>query len=71
MEKELDPELRKLEELNYLVEEPTQDKKRDIVIGIMKKLAEKGYYSTILNSDDYEIGRITRNALNCLCNLWR
>ncbi|MFW9949530.1 MAG: hypothetical protein ACFFKA_05335, partial [Candidatus Thorarchaeota archaeon] len=63
MERELDPELRKLEELNYLVEEPTQDKKRAIVIGIMKKLAEKGYYSTILNSDDYEIGRITRNAL--------
>ncbi|HEC38473.1 MAG TPA: hypothetical protein ENI29_09565, partial [bacterium] len=34
MEKELDRELRKLEELNYLVEEPTQDKKKDIVIGI-------------------------------------
>ena len=63
MEKDLDPDLRKLEELNYLVEEPTQDKKREIVIGIMKKLAEKGYYSTIFNSDDYEIGRITRNAL--------
>jgi alkylation response protein AidB-like acyl-CoA dehydrogenase len=63
MEKELDPELKKLEELNYFVEEPTQDKKREIVIGIMKKLAEKGYYSTILNTDDYEIGRITRNAL--------
>ncbi|MFX0105790.1 MAG: acyl-CoA dehydrogenase family protein [Candidatus Hodarchaeota archaeon] len=63
MEKELDPELRKLENLNYFVEEPTQDKKRDIVIGIMKKLAEKGYYSTILNTKDYEIGNITRNAL--------
>ena len=63
LEKEIDPELRKLEELNYFVEEPTQDKKRDIVIGIMKKLAEKGYYSTILNEEDHEVGRITRNAL--------
>ena len=63
MEKELDPELRKLEDLNYLVEEPTQDKKRDIVIGIMKKLAENGYYSTILNIEDYEVGRIVRNVL--------
>jgi alkylation response protein AidB-like acyl-CoA dehydrogenase len=63
MEKELDPELRKLENLNYYVEEPTQDKKKEIVIGIMKKLAEKGYYSTILNTENYEVGRITRNAL--------
>ncbi|KKL89425.1 hypothetical protein LCGC14_1914830, partial [marine sediment metagenome] len=63
MEKELDRELRKLEELNYLVEEPTQDKKKDIVIGIMKKLANKGYYSTILNTEDYEVGGIVRNAL--------
>jgi len=63
MEKELDPELRKLENLNYFVEEPTQDKKKGIVIAIMKKLAEKGYYSTVLNIEEYEIGRITRNAL--------
>jgi len=63
MEKELDPEFRKLEDLNYLVEEPTQDKKRDIVIGIMKQLSDKGYYSTILNTEDYDVGRITRNAL--------
>ncbi|MFX1344911.1 MAG: acyl-CoA dehydrogenase [Promethearchaeota archaeon] len=63
MEKEMDPELRKLENLNYYVEEPTQDKKKEIVIGIMKMLAEKGYYSTILNIEDYEVGRITRNAL--------
>ncbi|MFX1571614.1 MAG: acyl-CoA dehydrogenase family protein [Promethearchaeota archaeon] len=63
MEKELDPELRKLEDLNYYVEEPTQDKKKDIVIGIMKKLSDKGYYSTILNTEEYEIGRIARNAL--------
>ena len=63
MEKELDSELKKLEDLNYLVEEPTQDKKRDIVIGVMKKLAENGYYSTILNAGDYEVGRIVRNAL--------
>ena len=63
IEKELDPEFRKLEDLNYLVEEPTQDKKRDIVINIMKRLSDKGYYSTILNTDEYEVGRITRNAL--------
>ncbi len=63
MEKELDPELKKLEELNYLVEEPTQDKKKEIVVEIMQKLAQNGYYSTILNTEDYEIGRITRNAL--------
>ena len=29
----------------------------------MKKLSEKGYYSTILNTEGYEVGRITRNAL--------
>ncbi len=63
MEKELDPEFIKLEDLNYLVEEPTQDKKRDIVVDIMKKLSDKGYYSTILNTEEYEVGRITRNAL--------
>ena len=63
MEKDLDTEFRKLEDLNYLVEEPTQDKKRDIVISIMKKLSDKGYYSTILNTEDYDVGRITRNAL--------
>ncbi|MFW9780967.1 MAG: acyl-CoA dehydrogenase family protein [Candidatus Heimdallarchaeota archaeon] len=63
MEKELDPELRKLEDLNYLVEEPTQERKKEIVIRIMKKLSEHGYYSTILNTDEYEVGRITRNAL--------
>jgi len=63
IEKELDPEFRKLEDLNYLVEEPTQDKKRDIVVRILKKLARSNYYSTILNTDEYEVGRITRNAL--------
>jgi alkylation response protein AidB-like acyl-CoA dehydrogenase len=63
MEKELDPDLRKLEDLNYYVEEPTQEKKKDIVIGIMKKLSDHGYYSTILNTAEYDVGRITRNAL--------
>ena len=63
IENEIDNDLRKLEELNYFVEEPTQEKKKDIVIGIMKKLAKRGYYSTVLNTDDYEVGRITRNAL--------
>jgi len=63
IENDLDGELRKLEELNYYVEEPTQDRKKEIVIGIMKKLAEKGYYSTILDTEEHEVGRITRNAL--------
>ncbi|MHA1284778.1 MAG: acyl-CoA dehydrogenase family protein [Promethearchaeota archaeon] len=64
LEKEIDPELRKLEELNYFVEEPTQDKKKEIVIRILKKLAEGGYYSTIMQDESqYEVGRITRNAL--------
>ncbi len=63
LEKDLDKDLKALEELNYYVEEPTQNKKRDIVIHVMKKLADKGYYSTILNTEDYEVGRITRNAL--------
>ena len=63
IEKELDAELRKLEELNYIVEEPTQEKKRELVVNIMKKLSDKGYYSTILNEDEYEVGRITRNTL--------
>jgi len=63
LEREIDKDLKALEELNYFVEEPTQDKKKAIVVGIMKKLAESGYYSTILNEDEYELGRITRNAL--------
>ena len=63
LEKHIDKDLKALEELNYFVEEPTQDKKKEIVVGIMKKLAEHGYYSTILNEDEYELGRITRNAL--------
>lgn len=64
LEKEIDPDLRKLEDLNYYVEEPTQDKKKEIVIGIMRKLAQGGYYSTIMQDESqYEIGRITRNAL--------
>ncbi|MFX1235384.1 MAG: acyl-CoA dehydrogenase family protein [Promethearchaeota archaeon] len=63
LENRLDKDLRKLEELNYYIEQPTEDKKKEIVIGIMKKLAEKGYYSTILNTEEFEVGRITRNAL--------
>ncbi|MHA1488714.1 MAG: acyl-CoA dehydrogenase family protein [Promethearchaeota archaeon] len=63
LERDLDKDLKALEELNYYVEEPTQNKKRDIVVHIMKKLADKGYYSTVLNVEDYEVGRITRNAL--------
>ena len=63
LERDIDKDLRALEELNYYVEEPTQDKKREIVIRIMKKLAEYGYYSTTLDEDEYEVGKITRNAL--------
>ena len=64
IEKNIDPELKKLEELNYFVEEPTQDKKKQVVVDIMKKLAEGGYYSTIMQDEsEYDIGRITRNAL--------
>ena len=61
LERDLDKDLRALEELDYYVEEPTQDKKREIVIRIMKKLAENGYYSTILNEDEYE--KICKKAL--------
>jgi alkylation response protein AidB-like acyl-CoA dehydrogenase len=63
LEEEIDIDLKKLEELNYFVEEPTQDKKKEIVIRIMQKLAERGYYSTILNEEEHDVGRITRNAL--------
>jgi alkylation response protein AidB-like acyl-CoA dehydrogenase len=63
MENNLEKDLRNLEELNYLAEEPIQDKKREIVANIMKTLSKKGYYSTVLDTDDHEIGRVTRNAL--------
>jgi acyl-CoA dehydrogenase len=63
LEKELDEDLRSIEKLNYYVEEPTQERKRDLVIKIMKKLADNGYYSTILNPENYKVGRIMRNAL--------
>jgi alkylation response protein AidB-like acyl-CoA dehydrogenase len=64
LEEELDEDLRALEELNYLLEEPIEDKKKGIIVRIMKKLASKGYYSTIMQQgDDYGIGRIMRNAL--------
>ncbi len=63
LEKNLDDDLKALEELNYLVEEPIQDKKREIVVAIMKKLAKDGYYSTVVGGEDQEVGKITRNAL--------
>jgi alkylation response protein AidB-like acyl-CoA dehydrogenase len=63
LENVLDSDLTNLEELNYYVEEPTQDKKKEIVVKIMKKLADHGFYSTILNENEYEVGKITRNAL--------
>ncbi len=63
LEKNIDEDLKALEELNYLVEEPIQDKKREIVVAIMKKLAKNGYYSTVVGGEEQEIGKITRNAL--------
>lgn len=63
LEKDIDKDLRKLEELNYFVEEPTQDKKQAIFINIMKKLSDNGYYSTVIDTKDYEVGKVTRNAL--------
>jgi alkylation response protein AidB-like acyl-CoA dehydrogenase len=64
LENDLDQDLRKLEELNYHVEEPIEDKKQEIVTGIMKKLSDHGYYSTVGTEDpEYELGPIMRNAL--------
>ncbi len=63
LEHDIHPELRKLEELNFLVEEPIQAQKADLVRTIMHKLAQKNYYSTLLDADKYPIGRVTRNAL--------
>ncbi len=66
MEENLEKDLQSLEELNYLAEEPIQEKKREIVINFMKKLAEKGYYSTVIDFDEHEVGNVTRNALIAL-----
>lgn len=64
LEEDLDDDLRELEELNYLVEEPIQEKKKEIVVRIIKKLSDNGYYSTIMqDEDEYEVGRVMRNAL--------
>ena len=63
LERDLDKDLRELEELGYFVEEPTQDKKQAIIIRIMKKLSDNGYYSTVIDKGDYEVGKVTRNAL--------
>jgi len=64
LENSLDAELRKLEELNYHIQEPIEEKKKELVVGIMKKLSEKGYYSTVGTEDtEYELGPIMRNAL--------
>ncbi len=63
LEKELYTDLKALEELNYFVEEPTQDKKKDLIVKIIKKLAKKEYYSTVLNPEKHKVGRIMRNVL--------
>jgi alkylation response protein AidB-like acyl-CoA dehydrogenase len=66
METNLEKDLKTLEELNYLAEEPIQEKKREIVVNFMKKLANKGYYSTVIDFDEHEVGNVTRNALIAL-----
>ena len=66
MEKDLEQDLRTLEELNYKAEEPIQEKKKKIVANFMKKLAEKGYYSTVIDLEEHEVGNVTRNALIAL-----
>ncbi len=66
MEENLEKDLILLEELNYSAEEPIQEKKSEIVINFMKKLAEKGYYSTVIDFEQYEVGNVTRNALIAL-----
>ncbi|MFW9783740.1 MAG: acyl-CoA dehydrogenase [Candidatus Heimdallarchaeota archaeon] len=62
----LEKDLIKLEELNYSAEEPIQEKKREIVANFMQKLAQKGYYSTVIDFFDNEVGNVTRNALIAL-----
>ncbi len=66
MEKDLERDLRTLEELNYKAEEPIQEKKKEIVANFIKKLAEKGYYSTVIDFEEHEVGNVTRNALIAL-----
>ncbi|UCC21172.1 MAG: acyl-CoA dehydrogenase [Promethearchaeota archaeon] len=66
MEENLEKDLIALEELNYIAEEPIQEKKKEIVTNFMKKLAEKGYYSTVIDFEDHDVGNVTRNALIAL-----
>ncbi|MFX0153400.1 MAG: acyl-CoA dehydrogenase [Candidatus Hodarchaeota archaeon] len=66
MEENLEKDLKILEELNYSAEEPIQEKKKEIVANFMKKLAEKGYYSTVIDFEEQEVGNVTRNALIAL-----
>jgi alkylation response protein AidB-like acyl-CoA dehydrogenase len=66
MEENLEKDLNALEDLNYSAEEPIQEKKREIVINFMKKLAEKGYYSTVIDFEQHDVGNVTRNALIAL-----
>lgn len=66
MEETLEKDLKALEELNYLAEEPIQEKKKEILANFMKKLAEKGYYSTVIDFEEHEVGNVTRNALIAL-----
>ncbi len=66
IEDNIEPYLTELEQLNYLIEEPIQERKKEAVKNIMKTLSKKRYYSTVLSDDQHEVGRITRNALIAL-----
>ncbi len=63
LEKDLDADIKKLEELNYFLEESTEQQKAEVIVKIMKKLADKGYYSVVLDKDKYSVGKIMRNVL--------
>jgi len=63
LEQDLDEDIKKLEELNYFLEESTQDQKAEIIVKIMQKLASNGYYSVVLDQDKYPVGKLMRNVL--------
>ncbi|GAB4306719.1 MAG: acyl-CoA dehydrogenase family protein [Promethearchaeota archaeon] len=76
IERELDADITTLQNLNYFVEEPTQDQKAKIVVKIVEKLARSGFYSTIpeaLNFYRYPVGGVMRNVIIAFilcCGKW-
>lgn len=63
LEQDLDEDVKKLEELNYFLEESTEDQKAEIIVKIMHKLASKGYYSEVLDREACPVGKLMRNVL--------